>query len=310
MLGTEVNISIVAPSISKASQVFESAFSEIERIEDLMSPVREGSEIVKINKNAAYNPVEVSDEVYMLLKQSYKISEETGGAFDITFGALGKLWNYKRKPFVLPEKKLLWRAMSLVDYKYLQFVDEDNAVFLSRKGVTVGLGAIAKGYAVKKAVEVIKENGIRSGLVEAGGDVQVFGSRFGKAWRAGLQHPRRSGEVLLSIDLISEDSATTSGDYERFAFYKGQRYHHLLDPKTGYPAKTFSSVTVICKNPVLADAYSTALFVMGRAKAVEFLKTKKDVYAIMISINGKMFASRKLKERIKLFDSENKINWF
>lgn len=310
LLGTKVNVSIIAPNISKASQVFEDVFKEISRIESLMSPVKEGSDVKKINDTATYNPVPVSEETYNLIKKAYELSEKTNGAFDITFAAVGKLYDFKKEPFVLPENKLLWRAISLVDYRYVQFNEFDYSVFLGKKGVTIGLGGIAKGYAINKAIEVIKKNKITSAIVEAGGDIQVIGSRFGKSWKAGLTHPRQREKILLSIKLKNNDSITTSGDYERYAFIGKERYHHIIDPKKGRPTKTFSSVTVICDDPVLADAYSTAIFVMGMKKAKKFLAKHKDIKVILIDLKMNLFASKDLKKRLNLIDKEIEINWF
>ncbi len=158
--------------------------------------------------------------------------------------------------------------------------------------------------------KLLKKNGIHSGIVQAGGDLQVLGNKFNKAWRAGLINPRSTKSLLLSVELNHKDSLVTSGDYERFVLVNNERYHHIIKPQTGMPAKTFVAVTVLCKDPVQADALSTAFFVMGKKKVKKYLKKKKGIQVILVDLNMNIFASKSLKKKTKFINKKFLVTWF
>ena len=303
LMGTIVTITVQSNN-PNARQAISLAFDEISRIEKLMSPFLQESDVYKINHGAAQTAIKISPETFALIEKSYKLSEKTQGAFDITFVPLGRLYNYKDPNFTPPSTNDIKKIKHLVDYKNLTLNSEKHEVVKKYDGVQIGLGAIAKGYAIAQAASVLRKNGIKSAIVESGGDLQVIGTNAGKAWRTGLMHPRKK-EILLSISLKNNDSIATSGDYERYVEYEGKRYHHILNPQTGAPAQTFASVSVISKDPALADAYSTAIFVMG-LNALEFLKN--DVSVIMIDLNMNIYISKNLKGRINLLYNYD-VNW-
>ncbi|MBN2038425.1 MAG: FAD:protein FMN transferase [Spirochaetes bacterium] len=307
LLGTVVNITIISGSEAKALKASDQAFMEIERIENLMSPYRDG-DIKNINTNAYIKAVKVTEETLNLMLHAQEISGLTNGSFDITFAAISKLWNFKGKNFIPPEKKLLNKLLPGFNYKNISIATTAKTVKFKNRYTKIGLGGIAKGYAIKKGVLAIKDNGIDNAILEAGGDVQVLGDKFGKLWKIGLRHPRND-DLVLSILLKDEDSIASSGDYERYVIYKGKRYHHILDSNTGFPAYTFASVSVISKDPVDADAYATALFVMGKESAVNFLKERQDLKAIFIDSEMHLSASSELKEQVNVFGNEE-IEWF
>ena len=171
----------------------------------------------------------------------------------------------------------------------------------------IGLGGIAKGYAVKRGIDILRKRGIRSAIVEEGGDLQVMGMKQGKRWVTGLRHPREQS-LVLALKLDDGDSIATSGDYERFAMYKGRRYHHIMDPRTGFPASGFSSVSVVSSDPVVSDSYATAIFVMGPEQALEFLKKREDLEVILIDRKMNIIISKSLKKDITLF-TDREICW-
>ena len=286
------------------------AFDEISRIEKLMSPYKQESDVYKINNGTAGTGIKVSAETFALIKMSQEISQKTQGAFDITFVPLGKLYNYKNPNFVPPSLDDIKKVNHLIDYKNLILKQEEHEIVKKYNEVEIGLGAIAKGYAIGQAVKVLRENGIKSAIVESGGDLQVIGTNSGRAWNTGLMHPRKN-EILMSVSLKNNESITTSGDYERYVEYEGRRYHHILNPKTGKPAETFASVSVIIKDAALADAYSTAIFVMGLDRTIEFLKTENNAAVIMIDLNMNIYVSKKLKGRVNFLHSflNHKIIW-
>jgi thiamine biosynthesis lipoprotein len=306
LLGTIINLTIVADT-ETASKAAEQAFKEIERIEFLMSPYRESSDIFRINTDAWREPVRVSGEVFSLVKRAVRIWSESDGAFDVTFASMSGLWNFKKKGFVPPSIGAIRSRLALVGSHLLALDESKSTVAFTKRGTRVGLGAIAKGYAVNRAVLKLKGLGLDSAIVEAGGDLQVLGDKFGKPWMTGLRHPRKQS-LLLTLTLQHGDSIATSGDYERFTIYQGKRYHHIIDPRTGYPADTLVSVSVISKDPVISDSYATAIFVMGMKKARQFLRRHGEIQVIIMDCDMKVYISEALKERVKLLE-KMPIEW-
>jgi thiamine biosynthesis lipoprotein len=306
LLGTFVNITFIGDA-EKAPQTAEAVFGEIERIESLMSPVRPGSDVYRLNRDGGAGPVRVSAETYDLIRKSADVSAETGGCFDITFASMAHLWDYKNKNFVPPSPSAVAALLPLIGSKNILFYPDKKSISFARPGMKVGLGAIAKGYAVSKGIEVMKKKGISDGIVVAGGDLQVIGSKYGKPWITGLRHPRRNA-ILLTIDLADMDAVCTSGDYERVVIRNGVRYHHIIDPRTGYPANTFSSVSVLSKSAVLSDAYDTSIFVMGLEGAREFVKRHGEIDVILADQKVNLYISKRLKDRIRFLE-KGKVEW-
>ncbi len=308
MLGTMINISLIADTRETGVRASTAAFSEIARIEALMSPKLADSDIARINREASRVPVSVSGETFELIRASIGVSRETDGAFDISFASLGGLWRLGDDNFQRPEPRLVARALRLVDYRKIVLEDKARRVFLALPGMRLGLGGIAKGYALGCAARALGREGVRASIVDAGGDILVGGDKFGRPWRVGLMHPREK-EIILALTLGDGEAVVTSGDYERFAVYRGVRYHHILDPKTGFPARGFSSVSVIGSDPVKADAYATALFVMGGVRARRFASTHPEIELILIDEEMRIAASRGLKGRVSPTGREE-IEWF
>lgn len=298
-LGTIVTLSFFSDE-ERAPDIAEAVFGEIERVESLMSPRRPRSDVSRINRGPW--PVEVSRETFALVRRSRAISIETGGAFDITFAALSPLWDLANEHFTPPSRGAVAARLFLVDYRNMLLDPRASTVAFRRPGMKIGMGAVAKGYAVERAIEVMKSLGVESGIVEAGGDLQVIGRKGRRPWLTGLRHPRRDA-ILLTIDMEDGDSAATSGDYERFAIRGGRRYHHILDPRTGFPAGGgIISVTVISRSAVLSDAYATAIFVMGLDGIREFLGRHGEIDVILVDEDMKLYVSERLKDRITLLE--------
>jgi FAD:protein FMN transferase len=306
LMGTVVNLTMVCDT-DLAGPAAGAAFGEIERIEKLMSPVRPGSDIYRLNHEGAAAPVTVSKETYDIIKKSVDISGETDGCFDITFAALERLWNYKDRNFTPPSPGAVAALLPLVGSKNIILDRDGNKVSFARPGMKIGLGAIAKGYAVMKGVEALKGKGVKSGIVDAGGDLQVFGKKLFSPWVTGLRHPRKES-ILLTIDLDDMDAIATSGDYERFVMCNGVRYHHIINPHTGSPAKGLVSVSVISKSPVLSDAFATAIFVMGLDGARAFLQRHGELNVILVDEKINLYVSRRLSDRMALLE-KRKVEW-
>lgn len=300
-LGTIINITIIADSHDVAANAAEAAFAEIARIESLLSPKSESGDVARANRYASKVDVQISEETFRIIERAKGIWQKTDGAFDITFASIAHLWNFGKKPFMPPSRQSVLSLLDRIDSGKLVLDHNKKTVHYKKAGIKIGLGGIAKGYAIRRAIEIIRSHGIQNAIVEAGGDLMVIGNKSGSLWRVGLAHPRKQ-EILAAILLEDGQSVATSGDYERFSTYRGRRYHHILDPKTGFPAMRCVSVSVICSDPEMADAYATAFFVMGRQRAFEFMRNEKNLEAIIIEPDMKIYASESLKGKVHIQD--------
>lgn len=305
MMGTMVNLTL-AGDRPAALRSAESAFGEIARIEALMSPYVEESDVYRINHSAGV-PVKVSPETLLVIERSIRAGDETGGAFDITFASISHLWNYKRKPFTPPREADVHRFLPHVNYRAVLIDRDRNTVRVDSPMTKIGLGGIAKGYAVARALQVIREHGIENAIVDAGGDLQVAGTSTGRPWRTGVRHPR-NGSVFMAIDLESGEAVTTSGDYERYAEYNGKRYQHIIDPRTGHPADGPASVSVLSKDPVLCDYLATAFMIRGVEWAKTYLRVNRDVMTVIVDSDMTVYVSESLKKRAE-FIPPVKVSW-
>jgi thiamine biosynthesis lipoprotein len=268
----------------------EEAFSEFERIDRLLSGYDESSEVSRINREAYLAEVQADGEVFRLLEKSLEISRLSDGAFDVTIGPVMKLWKFDEGG-VVPTEEAIAAVLPQVGFDRVAVNTERRTVRFLSAGVEIDMGGIGKGYAVDLAVARLQEMGIDNAIVDAGGDLKLLGRRPGKDfWRIGVRHPREASRMLVTLDL-AETAVVTSGDYERFFIDKERRYHHLLDPSTGYPASVCQSVTVIAPDAVDADAYATAVFVLGPEKGLALLRTLPGVEGIVVDSDGKVLWS-------------------
>ncbi len=241
--------------------------------------------------------VPISDEeIVDLVRIALEVSEKTDGAFDITVCPLIKLWGFYGDSPHLPQEKQIKDCLRRIDYKYI--VIKNGEVQSTKENTNIDLGAIAKGYAVSQAVKVLREEGVTSALIDAGGDVYALGKKGGKLWKVGIRSPR--GEDLLGYLEVEDLAVMGSGDYERFFIKDGRRYHHVFNPETGYPAEGLTGVTVISADPVVADAWATALFVMGPEKGLEIVEKVPGMETIMVTTSGEILYSSGLKNALKV----------
>ncbi len=308
LLGTIVTITISGDP-EKKSDDFNAAFNEIESVQKSFNPYNPESLISAINRKAAHKPVKTEDEVFRLISRSLEISGITGGAFDITFASTGKLWDFSKENFTLPEENTIKKILPLISYKNILLNEKDKTVSFLKNKTKIGLGGIAKGYATSKAVSVLKNRNVRGAIVASAGDIQVIGNNNGKPWRAGIQDPR-GDSVIAAIDMNDGEAVSTSGDYERFRIVNGKRYHHIIDPATGYPADSgLISVSVFSNDPVLSDAYSTAFFISGLDKSKTILASMTGLSAVFVTTDMKIYASVSLKGRVS-FRDDLKVVYF
>lgn len=245
---------------ASAERAANAVFVELERIDRLMSEWKPESPVSAINYAAGKGMVEVPAELRALLERSILQSEKSSGAFDVTWRGMGRIWRFDDK-FRMPSKEEVEKTRAMVNYRDLQI--EGNRVGLKRAGMSIGLGGIAKGYAVDRAGAVLRNAGFLDYLVDGGGDILVSGTKGGRPWRLGVQDPRAPHGKLMGTVSLTRGVLVTSGDYERFRMVNGVRYHHIIDPGTGWPATASRSVTVIADTAEQAVVLAKVIFIRG-----------------------------------------------
>ncbi len=311
LMDTVVEIKVCHRNKAKAQEAIDSAMEEVRRVEQKMSRFLPDSEVSRINNETSSGSVEstqltgggirISDELFSLLEKAVRLSELTRGCFDVTIYPLVKIWNIEGENPAVPAKKEIQERLQLVGSANMAL--KNSSVRFAKKGMGIDLGAIAKGYAVDAAIRVLKEKNVESAMVNAGGDIYVLGRKQGKPWRIGIRHPRKGGEILGIVEL--EDKAiVTSGDYERFFFSEGERYHHILDPKTGYPADECQSVTIVAKETTFADGLATGVFVLGPRKGMDLIESLEGIEGVIVDKEGVVSVSSGLASQIEYVDQK------
>ncbi|MCM8770395.1 MAG: FAD:protein FMN transferase [Candidatus Omnitrophica bacterium] len=272
LMGTVVEVT------SSDRRAAEIVFGEISRIENLLSKYKEYSEISQLNKKGR---LKVSPETLYIIKKAKELYELSGGVFDITVAPLLDVWGFSQRQYRIPPEREIKNTLKLVGSEKIIIDDKKNEIRFKIKGMSLDLGAIAKGYAVDCAIKKLKEAGVKSALVNAGGDMYCLSNKDGRPWRIAIKNPR--GEGFTDYLELSDKAVATSGDYEQFFIAEGRRFSHIFNPKTGYPADAkVVSVTVVADDCLTADALATAIFVLGKDKAAPLLKKFAGVEARII----------------------------
>ncbi len=297
-MGTLVEISVIGRDADELEADINDAFDKMERIEGLMSTRISGSDVSRINRWAGIKPVKVSAEVLKVIRRAEEISKASGGYFDISVGALVDKWGFEGNGGRLPSKGEVGEALHSIDYRVIH-VDEDlSTVMLMKKGMRIDLGGIAKGYAVDRAFELLTSRGYRNMIVNAGGDMRVGGKKIKGPWVIGIQDPRDRSRIMATFD-ASDISVGTSGDYGRYFKRGGKRYHHLLNPFTGFPARQCRSVTILAEDAISADALATAVFAMGPKRGLGLIEAMEGVEGLIVSSDGEIIQSEGIKGRVR-----------
>lgn len=300
VMDTNVDVTLFGISSQEATAVADDMFEEMERLEKFLSRHVPDSDISRINDAAGKDWVSVEPETIDVLKEAVESAELTGGAFDPTVGVLLRLWGFGTENPGVPSSDELEDAIELVDYEDIQLDEENSRVFLSRPGMKIDVGGIAKGYIVERGQEVTAEAEVKAAFVNAGGDISLRGARpNGGKWRIAVQDPDNPQEWIAVIEL-DEGNIATSGDYQRFFEEEGEIYHHILDPFTGFPAREVTSVTVSGPSTSLVDALSTGIFVLGREKGLDLLDSLPEYEGLIVDIEGEIFITSGLKDRVEL----------
>jgi len=302
-MGTIVQIKVPSDcceSQKKLEEKITHAFSEVRRVENVFSVYRENSEVSRINRLAYGQPIRISDEVFGLIETALEYSKRTDGAFDITVKPLVDLWASAKVSGMMPGEEEIKAALAKTGPQNVILDKAFKTISFKKRGMSIDLGAIAKGYATDRAIAMLKQEGITAAIVNSGGDMYCLGMRSKKEpWTIGIQHPRDREKTFLELKLADE-AIDTSGDYEKFFVLNGKRYSHIIDPRTGYPVgDEVVSATVTAGDSVTADIYATALCVLG-PKRLDIIKEAKGVEAmIVVNEDGvlKPYVSPGFKER-------------
>ncbi len=283
-----------------AGDALRRAFAEVERIEALMSSYREQSDISRINAGAGGAPVKVSDEIISIIQRAIETCHDTDGLLDLTFGPLGRLWDYHKRPFQLPDETAITRARQLVDCDDVLLAPQEGTVRLAHPGMSLGLGAMAKGYSVDRSSDLLEKAGFTHTMVNGGGDVMTRGGRLDRPWRVGIQDPDAETGVIMGSVSMDSGAIVTSGSYERYVEIDGIRYHHIIDPRTGWPARGLKSVSVMAHSAELADSLATAFFVAGPDGARRMLPRFPAVEIMLVEESGEIWTTPRFEEALTM----------
>lgn len=264
--------------------VYDDIFKRIREIENLMSVNIPVSDVSRINAAAGIQPVQVHDDVYKVIERALYYAQISGGAFDPTVGPLVSLWEIGGGNPRVPSQAEIEQVLPLVNWHNVELDAQTRSVFLTRRSMSLDLGAIAKGYAADEAAAIIKRAEINRAIIDLGGNIVVLGERKdGNLWRVGVQNPNENRNEYIGILQITERSVVTSGIYERFFEEEGIRYHHIFSPSTGYPADNgLLSVTITAPNSMDADALSTSVFALGFVRGSALIESLPETEAVFI----------------------------
>jgi len=286
MMGTVIQMTALDVPEAQAGPALDAAMAEMKRLENLLSEWREDSEVSQINRAAGLHPVQVSQDTFENIRVGLEVSRWSDGAFDLSWAALRGLYLFQPGHERVPTAQEIAERLPLVNYKNIVLDAHAHSVFLRKKGMALGLGGIAKGYALERAAQIVKRAGIHNFMFFGGGQVVVQGTKAGRAWRVGVQHPRLPD--YFGFVESERGSIATSGDYEHAFVRDGQRWHHIIDLKTGKPVQHTAAVTVLSDSPFYADAIDTALFIMGPKKALAKLHSAPGPKAHALIVDAEM----------------------
>ena len=292
LMGSAFEFVTVTDAVDPEDHI-DTAIAEVRRMEALLTEFSDTSQTALLNRAAGIHAVEVDPEVYAMLHRSREIARLTQGAFDITAGVLKKLYDFRNKPATLPPRAAIDAALQRVGWDKI-VLTPPGQVYLSELGMHIGFGAIGKGYAADKVKSVLQQQGVRSGVINASGDLTAWGTRpDGTPWRVGIADPTAPERVLAWIP-VHQASVATSGNYEQYFDLEGVRYSHNIDPKTGLPVRGIKSATVVSPSAELSDALATAVTVMGPSVGLHFIDQLPNTHCLIIDDQNRLHTSRHL----------------
>lgn len=305
-MGTAIKVTLYG---SNDEKILDKAFDKVKEIENLVSINKDETELTKLNENAGKNKVKLSDISYEIIKKGLNYSKLSNGGYDISIGPLVKLWSIGLEGARVPSKEEINSTIKNVDFSKIQLNDSTNEVFLSKENMMLDLGSIAKGYTADLVADVLKNEGIKSAIIDLGGNIYALGKKQGgKDFTIGIQNPFKDrGNVVASIS-ASNKSIVTTGVYERFIEKDGTKYHHILNPKTGYPYETkIAGVSIVSNKSVDGDALSTLIFTKGLEEGLKLLEGLDGIDAVFIMENKDIYITSGIKDSFKLLDDNYKL---
>ncbi|MEE1944560.1 FAD:protein FMN transferase [Pedobacter sp. KR3-3] len=295
LMGNRFEITVVGPDEAWAEAKIELAIAEIRRIERLLTTFDEKSQTNQINAQAGIAPVKVDREVFDLVQRALRISAITDGAFDITYGSIDKrLWNFDQQMTALPDKDTARSLVRLINYRNVILNETECSIMLKEKGMRIGFGGIGKGYAAEMAKALLLKEGVKSGIVNASGDLTTWGKQAnGNPWTIGIANPDHR-ELPFSYLNVTDMAVATSGNYEKFVKINGKKYSHTINPKTGLPVTGIKSVTIISPNAEIADAMATPVTIMGIAAGLNLINQIKHLACIIIDDDNRIYTTKNI----------------
>lgn len=301
LMGTDFTVSVAGLTETRAREAINAALDAVAEVERRLSPHVPTSDVSRINATAGGDPTQISEATFDLLERARRVSVQSDGAFDVTYAALSPVWRgLRERPPQLPTDAAIDTARALVGYQRLVLDRSQMTASLQTRGMAMNLGGIGKGHGVDLAGEALLSRGVQNFIIGGGGDLLVRGSKQGTPWRLGIQHPRRHGHLMGHLSLEMNGAVVTSGDYERFVEIEGTRYHHIIDPRTGRPARGCASVTLSAQDATVADAMATAVFVLGPVDGMALVEQTEGVEALIIDEHLQVTMSPGLRDIVHL----------
>jgi thiamine biosynthesis lipoprotein len=288
IMGTAIHVELWGEEPQAAERAIDAVMAEMHRIDRLMSPYKEESELSRINRDACREPVAIGAELFGLIERSLHFSQLSDGAFDITFASVGHLYDYRSGR--APDAAVLARARQAIGWQHLQLDAKRRTIRFGRDGMRIDLGGFAKGFVVDTSIAILKRLGVQHAVVAAGGDSRVMGDRRGRPWSIAIRDPRDAKRVVAVLPL-QDTSISTSGDYERYFERDGLRHHHLIDPKTGTSPSSVRSVTILADDGLTSEGLSKCLFVMGLERGMRLIEAQRGVDAVVVDAAGALHFS-------------------
>lgn len=288
IMGTAIHVELWCDDAQVGMEAMDAVMQEMHRIDHAMSPYKSGSELTRINRDAAHAAVPISAEMFSLLERAQAFSKMSDGAFDLSYAAVGRLYDYRLG--TAPTAAELHQAQQAVGYRHVLLDSRLQTVRFAKPGMCIDLGGFAKGYAVDNATEILRKYGIKHANVSAGGDSRAMGDRRGRPWSIGIRDPRSLDKVVAVLPL-EDTSISTSGDYERYFERNGVRFHHLIDPATGQSPQQVRSVTVLGDDGLTTEAFSKCVFVLGVKRGLQLIESHAGLDAVIVDAQGALHYS-------------------
>ncbi len=298
LMGSNFDITVIAEDAVEGEKYIDLAVGEIERIEKIISSWDPKSQTSNINRNAGIHAVKVSPELFDLISRSLEISKITDGAFDISYASMDRIWKFDGSMKRMPFEEAIKASISKVGYQNIALDRDNGTVFLARKGMKIGFGAIGKGYAADRAKDLLISKGVKAGIINASGDMNTWGRQLnGKQWTVAITNPLNKEKAFGTVP-ISEGAIVTSGNYEKYVVFDEERYSHIINPKTGYPCQGILSVTVLAPSAELADALATSIFVMGIGVGIDRVNQLSQIECIIVDEFGEIHQSKNIQIQV------------